>query len=121
MRFTDILVKNGFIGQGKLAKVITQSEETGISLEKVLKAEGVSEDDILNAKSEISGLAVRKVLPGQVPFDVLKKIPEEAARHYRFAPLGIEDGFLEVGVADPTDIGSQKSFAVYRFQNESAH
>ena len=56
MRFTDILVKNGFIGKGKLVKVITQSEETGIALEKALKAEGVSEDDILNAKSEISGL-----------------------------------------------------------------
>ena len=42
MHFTDILVKNGFIGQGKLAKVITQSEEDGIALEKALKAEGVS-------------------------------------------------------------------------------
>lgn len=109
MRFTDILVKNGFISQGKLAKVITQSEETGIALEKALKAEGISGDDILNAKSEISGLAVRKVLPGQVPFDVLKKIPEEAARHYRFAPLGIEDGFLEVGVADPSDIEAKRA------------
>src|SRR3989338_10496279 len=101
MLFTDILVKNGFIGQGKLAKVITQSEETGIALEKALKAEGVSEEDILNAKSEISGLAIKKVLPGQTSFDVLKKIPEEAARQYRFVPLGIKDDFLEVGVDDP--------------------
>ena len=76
MRFTDILVKNGFIGQEKLAKVITQSEKTGIALEKALKAAGVSESDILNAKSEISGLAIKKVSPGQVPFEVLKKIPE---------------------------------------------
>ena len=109
MRFTDILVKNGFIGQGKLAKVITQSEETGIALEKALKAEGVSEEDILNAKSEISGLAVRKVSKGQVPFDALKKIPEEAARHYRFVPLGVEDGFLEVGVVDPADIEAKRA------------
>ena len=109
MLFTDILVKNGFIGQGKLAKVITQSEETGIALEKALKAEGVSEDDILNAKSEISGLAIKKVLPGQTSFDVLKKIPEEAARHYRFVPLGIKDGFLEVGVVDPADIEAKRA------------
>ena len=66
-----------------------------IALEKALKTEGISEDDILNAKSEISGLAVKKVSPGQVPFDVLKKIPEEAARHYRFVPLGAKDGFLK--------------------------
>ena len=109
MLFTDILVKNGFIGQGKLAKVITQSEETGIALEKALKAEGVSEDDILNAKSEISGLAIKKVLPGQTSFDVLKKIPEEAARQYRFVPLGIKDDFLEVGVVDPADIEAKRA------------
>ena len=109
MLFTDILIKNGFIGQGKLAKVIAQSEETGITLEKALKAEGISEDDILNAKSEISGLAVKKVLTGQVHFDVLKKIPEEAARHYRFVPLGVKDGFLEVGVVDPADIEAKRA------------
>ena len=109
MRFTDILVKNGFIGQGKLAKVITQSEETGIALEKALKAEGVSEGDILNAKSEVSGLAIKEVSPGQVPFDALKEIPEEAARHYRFVPLGIKDGFLEVGVVDPSDIEAKRA------------
>ena len=74
MLFTDILVKNGLIGQGKLAKVITQSEETGIALEKALKAEGISGDDILNAKSKISGLAIKKVSKGQVLFDTLKKI-----------------------------------------------
>ena len=109
MLFTDILVKNGFIGQGKLAKVITRSEETGIALEKALKAEGISEDDILNAKSEISGLAVKKVLPGQTPFDILKKIPEEAARHYRFVPLGMKDDFLEVGVVNPADIEAKRA------------
>ena len=109
MLFTDILVKNGFIGQGKLAKVITKSEETGIALEKALKAEGISEDDILNAKSEISGLTVKKVLPGQTPFDILKKIPEEAARHYRFVPLGMKDDFLEVGVVNPADIEAKRA------------
>src|SRR3989344_234319 len=109
MLFTDILVKNGLIGQGKLAKVITQSEETGIALEKALKAEGISGDDILNAKSKISGLAIKKVSKGQVLFDTLKKIQEEAARHYRFVPLSERDGFLEVGVVDPADIDAQRA------------
>ena len=60
MHFTDILVKNGFIGQGKLAKVITQSEEDGIALEKKrLRRKEFPGENILNAKSEISGLAVK--------------------------------------------------------------
>lgn len=40
----------------------------------------------------------------QVSFDVLKTIPEESAEHYRFAPIGIADGVLEVGMVDPDSI-----------------
>jgi hypothetical protein len=39
-----------------------------------------------------------------VPFDVLRFVPEESARYYRFAPLGVADGALEVGVTDPDNL-----------------
>ena len=109
MRFTDILAKKGVIGQDKLANLLSKAEETGISVEKILKTEGVSEDIILGAKADVSGLAVKKILKGQIPFEVLRKIPEEAARHYRFIPLGVKDGFLEVGIVDPTDIEAKRA------------
>ena len=109
MRFIDILAKKGVISQDKLAGLLSKVEETGISIEKVLKTEGVSEDDMLNAKSEISGLSIKKVLKGQIPFDILKTIPEEAARHYRFVPLGLKDGFLEIGIVDPSDIEAKRA------------
>jgi hypothetical protein len=43
-----------------------------------------------------------------LPFDILRYVPEESARHYRFAraPLGrpLSDGVLEVGITDPDNL-----------------
>jgi type IV pilus assembly protein PilB len=34
----------------------------------------------------------------------LKYIPEESAKYYHFAPIGISDGVLDVGITDPENI-----------------
>lgn len=109
MRFTDILLEKGVIDQSKMAKLFAKAEESGLSIEKVLEAEGVSEEVILNAKSEMSGLTIKKVIPGQISFEMLKKIPEEAARQYRFIPLGVKEGFLEIGMVDPADLEAKRA------------
>lgn len=109
MRFTDILLEKGVIDQAKLVKFFAKAEENNVSIEKVLQSEGISEEVILNAKSEMAGLTVKKVLPGQVSFEMLKKIPEEAARQYRFIPLGVKEGFLEVGMVDPVDMEAKRA------------
>jgi len=40
----------------------------------------------------------------RIPFDVLRFVPEDSAAHYRFLPLEVKDGVLEVGMVDPDDI-----------------
>src|SRR5690606_27249017 len=40
----------------------------------------------------------------RIPFDVLRFVPEDSATHYRFLPLEVKDGVLEVGMVDPDDI-----------------
>ncbi|MCK6462380.1 MAG: GspE/PulE family protein [Candidatus Pacebacteria bacterium] len=109
MRFTDFLVKKGTIGSEKLAGLLTKSSEEGISIEKLLEAEGVPEEEILAAKAELSGLPVRRIQKGDVPYEMLRKIPEEAARHYRFVPLGMKDDSLDVGIVDPSDIEAREA------------
>ncbi len=47
---------------------------------------------------------VRTLGDTKIPYDVLKYIPQESAEHYRFAPLAIVDGVLEVGMVDPEEI-----------------
>lgn len=109
MRFTDILIKKNIITPETLAKILTRSEETGISLEKLFQTEGVSETVILEAKGEATGLPAKSVSKKEIPFDILKQIPEEAIRHYKFAPLGIKDDVLEVGMVNPDDLEAREA------------
>lgn len=53
-----------------------------------------------------SSIPSRSLEGVKIPYEVLKFIPEESAEHYRFAPLGINEGALEVGIVDPDDIAA---------------
>jgi len=46
----------------------------------------------------------RVVGDAKIPFDVLKYVPEESARHYNFVPIALANGVLEVGVIDPDNL-----------------
>ncbi|MBI3632520.1 MAG: type II/IV secretion system protein [Candidatus Vogelbacteria bacterium] len=46
-----------------------------------------------------------------VPFDVLKYVPEESAVHYRFVPIDLKDGILEVGIIDPENIEARDAIS----------
>jgi type IV pilus assembly protein PilB len=46
----------------------------------------------------------RSLGDAKVPYEVLKLVPEESAEHYRFAPLALVDGVLEVGMVEPDNI-----------------
>ena len=48
----------------------------------------------------------RRLTDGKVPYEVLKFVPEESAEHYKFAPLALVEGVLEVGMVDPDDISA---------------
>lgn len=53
-----------------------------------------------------SSVPVRTIGDKKIPYDVLKYIPEEAAEHYRLAPLGVVEKVLEVGMVDPENIAA---------------
>lgn len=56
--------------------------------------------------SDGGAVPVRTLGDSKVPYEVLRTIPEESARHYRLVPVGLVDGVLEVGMADPDDIAA---------------
>lgn len=109
MRFTDILIKNNIISPEDLSRFEIASREKGIPLENLLKAQGISDSQITKAKSEAIGVPFKSIGKQKTPFDVLKQIPEEAARHYKFVPLGVENGVLEIGMVNPEDIESREA------------
>ena len=51
-----------------------------------------------------TGAPPRTLADTKVPYEVLRYIPEESATHYHLAPLGVQDGVLEIGMVDPADI-----------------
>ena len=53
----------------------------------------------------------REVADFKVPFETLKYVPEDSALHYRFVPLALTDGVLELGFVDPADIDARGAAA----------
>lgn len=49
-------------------------------------------------------IPIRTLEGKKIPFEVLKYIPEESALYYQFAPVGLKDGVLEVGMVDPDNL-----------------
>lgn len=75
-----------------------------VTLEKALIDRGVKPEDILIAKGEFMNVPIRALQDISIPFEILEYIPEESAIHYKFVPLALKDGALEVGIVDPDNI-----------------
>lgn len=106
---TDILTAKGVLTLEEASSFRQEAKQKNITTEDVLYSHGINEDSVIAAKSEISGLPI-KVLKGlKVPFDILKDIPEDAARYYKMVPLAKEGGVLEVGMLNPDDMSAHEA------------
>lgn len=104
MSFLDILASKGVLKDGEAQKIVTEAEENGEDIDDVLERRGLSESVILQTKSEYLKVPFKDIDSSSVAFDTLKYIPEESASYYKFVPLGVTDGLLEVGVVDPDNM-----------------
>lgn len=106
---TDILVLKGLLTneQTQNARRKARSEKRGI--DDVLYELGVTERDLVMAKSDVLSIPVKFLEGHKVPFEILKNIPEESAKFYQVAPLSEKDGMLEVGMINPDDVNAQEA------------
>lgn len=104
MSILDILADKKIINRKDIPAIEEKASAQGSSIEKVLNAFGVPLEEILQAKSEYLEIPMRTIGPEGVSTKILEYIPEESASHYKFAPLGLKDGVLEVGIIDPDNI-----------------
>ncbi len=104
MDILQILVQKGILAQKKVAKITDDSVSTGITIEEALIKNGISPHDILAAKGEYFDIPTKNLNGQDVSEKVLYYIPEESASHYRFIPMAVTNGVLEVGMVDPDDI-----------------
>jgi len=104
MALLDFLVEKGVVDQKSVKKISDEMKSSGASLDSILTKNSISPKDLIKAKSEYYNVPIGNIEGHDIPFEILKYIPEESARHYQFAPIGRKDGLLEVGMIDPNNI-----------------
>lgn len=108
-RFTDLLLQKGLITKDKLEWARQESESTGLLIEETLEKAGITQEQILEAKSKVTGIPSKSLDGGRVAFDILRYVPEDSARTYKFVPLGSKEGVLEIGIIDPSDLDAREA------------
>ena len=103
MNILDILIKKNIISKDDI-KELRQRMDDGEPIDKVLIEHGVKMEDILSARSEFLNIPIRNLGENPIQFEALDYIPEESAVYYKFVPLAIKDGVLEVGIVDPDNL-----------------
>lgn len=104
MSILEYLVEKNLLDKKSIADIKEEIRSSSKTLDDVLEERGVDNSALMEAKSEYFNVPVRNLGDTEVPFDILKYIPEESATHYQFVPLAINEGFLEVGVVNPDHI-----------------
>ncbi len=105
MDVLPILVTKGLIKSEDVAAIRAELGEKDATLSTVLEKRGVSTEAYLGALSEKFGIPPRIIPQGkEIEQAALEFIPKESAEHYKFVPLGIVDGAIEVGITDPDNI-----------------
>lgn len=100
-KLLDILMASGNITADEASDIRKEAAKKNISIEDVLIGRGVDDELVARAKGQALDVPVYLLKGKKVPFDLLKTIPEESARHYQFVPLGIEDKILAIGMVSP--------------------
>jgi len=105
MDVLSLLSEKGLVDEKSLASIKEEISSGAKTLEKALLDRGISASDILSARGEYYQVPTREIgADDTVAYEVLRYIPEESARHYRFVPLAVNDGVLEVGMSDPDNL-----------------
>lgn len=108
--FLDFLLSQNIITEFQYNKVLAEIDTMFEgNLTRALLAVGLSEDSLTQAKAVFYKLPYQKVPSRQVSYDILKYIPEDAARHYKFVPIAFAEGVLSVGVTEPENIESMNA------------
>ena len=104
MNLLTTLAEKNIISQKEIPTILEEAESSGDGIEKVLSKRGIAASDILSVKGEYLNVPTRSLKDAKVPFKVLAHVPKESAQYYKFVPLGIADGVLEIGIIDTDNI-----------------
>lgn len=111
MSFINFLASQNIIPESQIPVIKEKIKSGEKTLEATLFELGLDNQEILEKKGEYYSVPYRNLSDLNVPFDILKYVPEESALHYRFVPIGLKDGFLEIGIVDPENIEARDALS----------
>ena len=65
--------------------------------------EDLQQAEAVKARAEKLNMPFKSLAGNKIPVDVLKEIPEESAKFYKFVPIKKYEKTLEIGMVDPQD------------------
>lgn len=105
MGILELLKEKNLFDEQQLAEVTAASEQGLSALQETLLKHGTDPEALLFALGEYYRLPTRMLGEREVVLpEVLRYVPEESSRHYRFVPLEEKDGILEIGITDPDNL-----------------
>ncbi|MBI4225184.1 MAG: type II/IV secretion system protein [Candidatus Sungbacteria bacterium] len=103
----DILVTKGLLNLADAVSLRKEAGEKNMPLEDILYQHGISETEIAEAKSELTGFPVKYLQGQEIPEDALRDVLEDSANFYKMIPMGRSDGYINIGMLHPEDASSQ--------------
>lgn len=105
MLFLEHLARKGLIAGDQISEIVRlANEKYEGDVEQVLKDLNLTTTQILEYKGEFFNLPTRDVDVKSIAPAIFKYIPLDSVTMYKFAPIGLTDGVLEIGVTDPENI-----------------
>lgn len=111
MSFLSFLTDKRIISAEQLPFVKEQIKTSDKTIDSILLESGMDTQRILELKGEYYGVPFKKIESKDIPYDILKFIPEESARHYKFVPLDFQDNVLEIGMLNPENIEARDALS----------
>ncbi len=105
MIFLDELVKRGIIKKEQMSEVIRiANEKYDGDIDKALVSAGVNENNLLEIKGSVFGIPTKNVDPKEIQNSTLRYVPADSVRLYGFAPIGMTDNVLDIGITNPENV-----------------
>lgn len=103
MAILDTFALHNIIKKEDIPSLSQRLSEGGI-LEEILEGVGVTKEEVLRGRGLYYKLPIRDLGGKAVADEILKYIPEDSVSYYKFAPIGVVNGILEIGITDPENI-----------------
>jgi len=109
----DLIKSQALLDDLQLEEVTQEHLRSGKPINEILADFGLLDQD-MQLQVIANHLGTEVVTIGEIPADVIKAVPADAARMYRCIPLAIFDSTLQVALADPLNpaIADELAFVV---------